>query len=134
MLVFSRRLSALLLTLALSAANAAVCAGWMPTPEARMACCAEGETCPMHKSDSPNSNSAQTVSQAEADSCCAASEDDQSSQSSSTFASTISLAVIGTPRPLPIASDIAMRAAGSAAVPLPPRHVPKHVLLSVFLV
>jgi hypothetical protein len=88
----------------------------------------------MHKSDSPNSSSARTVSQAEADSCCAASEDDQSSQSSSTFASTISLAVLGTPSPLPTAFDVATRAAGRAAVPVPPSHVPKHVLLSVFLV
>jgi hypothetical protein len=112
----------------------AVCAGWMATPEARMACCADGEACPMHKSDSTNSASTQRVSQAEADSCCAASEDDQSSQSSSTFASTISFAVLGTPSPLPTASDVATRAAGRDAVPLPPSHVPKHVLLSVFLV
>jgi hypothetical protein len=27
-----------------------------------------------------------------------------------------------------------MHAAGRAAVPLPPSHVPKHVLLSVFLI
>jgi hypothetical protein len=88
----------------------------------------------MHKSDSPNSNSAPTVSQAEADSCCAASENDRSSQSSSTFASTISPAVLGTPRALPAVPDVAVRPAGTAAVPLPPSHVPKHVLLSVFLV
>jgi hypothetical protein len=133
-LILSRRLSALLVTLALSAGNVAVCAGWMATPEARMACCSEAGPCPMHKSDSPNSNSSQAVSQAEADSCCAASEDDQSSQSSSTFASTISVAVLGTPSQLPTASDVAPRAASRAAVPLPPSHVPKHVLLSVFLV
>ena len=128
------RLVAVALSLPLLASNVAVCAGWMATPEARMACCTENGTCPMHKSDSPNSNSAQTVSQAAADSCCAASEGDRSSQSSSRFASTISLAVLDTPSPLPTISDIAMRAAGRAAVPLPPSHVPKHVLLSVFLV
>jgi hypothetical protein len=133
-LILGRRLSALFLTLALAATQAAVCAGWMTTPEARMACCSEGGACPMHKSDSPNSSSAQTVSQAEADSCCAASEGDQSSQSSSTFASTISLAVLGTPSPLPTVADVAVRPARTAAVPLPPGHVPKHVLLSVFLV
>ena len=34
------RLAALVITFGLVAGNAAVCAGWMPTPEARMACCA----------------------------------------------------------------------------------------------
>ena len=134
MLILSRRLSALLLTLALAASQAGVCTGWMATAEARMACCANGETCPMHKSDSLDSNSARPVSQAEADSCCAASEREQSSQSSSTFASTISLAVLGTPTALAPAPAVAVPANGSAVVPLPPSHVPKHVLLSVFLV
>ena len=40
-----QRLAALALTLGLMAGNAAICAGWMPTPEARMACCAEGGEC-----------------------------------------------------------------------------------------
>jgi hypothetical protein len=133
-LILSRRLSALLLTIALAVSHATVCAGWLATPETRMACCSDGGACPMHKSESAYSNPAQSISQAEADSCCAASEGDQSSQSSSTFASTISLAVLGTPSPLPVAPDVAMRQAGTAAVPLPPSHVPKHVLHSVFLV
>ena len=88
----------------------------------------------MHKSDSPNSNSAQTVSQAQADGCCAASEDDQSSPSSSTFASTIPLAALGTSTPLSTLADVAVRPGGTATLPIPPSHVPKHVLLSVFLV
>ena len=88
----------------------------------------------MHKSESANSNSAQIVSQAEADSCCAASESGQSSQSSSTFAPAISLAVLDTSGPLSTVLPVAVHRAGTAGVPLPPRHVPKHVLLSVFLV
>ena len=40
--VFSRRLSSVALTLALLAGNIGVCAAWAATPEARMACCAEG--------------------------------------------------------------------------------------------
>ncbi len=47
-----QRLAALALTFGLMAGNAAICAGWMPTPEARMACCADGAECPMHKGDS----------------------------------------------------------------------------------
>lgn len=130
---FTRRFAALLMAVALALGNVAVCAGWMATPEARMACCSDEASCPMHKSDSPNSYSP-TVTQAEADSCCGASEGDQSSQSSSTFASTISLTVLGTPRPLTTAADVAVGPTGTAFLALPPSHVPKHVLLSVFLV
>jgi hypothetical protein len=131
---FSRRLSAVVLSLALLAGNLAVCAGWGATPDARMACCSKGGACPMHKSDSVDSNSTPAVSQAEADSCCAASEREQSSQSSSTFASTIPLAALDTSTALPTAPTVAMPANGSAVVPLPPSHVPKHVLLAVFLI
>ena len=99
-----------------------------------MACCSEGRSCPMHESDSTDSKSVRVISQAEADSCCAASEDDKSSQSSSTFASTLSLAALGTPTILPRSpAGAGQRAAGSAIVPPPPSHVPKHVRLSVFL-
>ena len=131
--MFVRGLS-VVLSLALSASNAVLCGGWMPTPEARMACCSDGGACPMHKPDSPDASSARAVSQSEADSCCAASEGEQSSQTGSTFASTISPAVLGSLRLVPAASDVVLRMAGRAAVPLPPSHVAKHVLLSVFLV
>ena len=66
----AKRLSALALALALMAGNAAVCAGWMSSPEARMACCSEGGACPMHRGSSHDSGS-DRVTQAQADSCCA---------------------------------------------------------------
>ena len=88
----------------------------------------------MHKADSLDPNSARAVSQAEADRCCAASEGDQSSQTSSTFASSMSLAVLGTPTLLPAAPAVDIGAARSAVLRLPPSHVSKHVLHSVFLV
>ena len=50
-----QRLSACVLTLALIGGNAAVCAGWMPSPEARMACCADGGKCSVHQDDSHRS-------------------------------------------------------------------------------
>src|SRR3954464_7671206 len=67
-----RRIAALVAALALVVGNVAVCAGWQATPEARMACCMDGTTCPMHKSDHHEHSSKQVVSQAQADSCCAA--------------------------------------------------------------
>src|SRR5262245_62287515 len=47
-----RRLAAMAAVLTLCVGNLAECAGWQPTPEARMECCANGTKCPMHKSES----------------------------------------------------------------------------------
>jgi len=61
-----QRLAALALAFGLVAGNAAaICAGWLPTPEARMACCADGVECPMHKGDSQRSGSARVLTQAQ---------------------------------------------------------------------
>ena len=130
-----RRLSALLLALALSAGNVAVCAGWLGTPEARMACCSEGGECPMHKGDSPSSGSARVLTQTQADSCCASSERENSSQSSPTFVAAITSAVLGPPIVLPLSVPALVLTDGwRTAAPTPTAPVPKHVLLSVFLV
>src|SRR5215207_7796516 len=91
-----RRLSTLAVVLALGAGNAAVCAGWLPTPEARMACCAEGGGCPMHKGESSRSGSFRVITQAQADSCCASSERESSNQSNPSFVASITPAVLGT--------------------------------------
>jgi hypothetical protein len=129
------RLSALVLSLVLLGGNLGVCTGWAATPEARMACCVDGESCPMHKGESHDSSETRVISQAEADSCCAASERQQSSQSAPSFITMASSAVLGAgvvlPAPVPslVASD-----AWRAAAPVPISPVPKHVLLSVFLV
>src|SRR5688572_15498837 len=128
-----QRLAALALTFALMAGNDAICAGWMPTPEARMACCADGCECPMHKSDSQGS-SERALTQAQADSCCALSEGENSNQFSPTFVAVITSAVLGDGIVLPanvpasVLSDGWRRSAPISATP-----VPKHLLLSVFL-
>ncbi len=127
-------MAALLLTVAISVSHAVVCAGWVATPEARMACCADGGACAMHTGAAQSSDSKHNVSQAEADSCCAAAEGDRSSPSAAAFASTISLAVLGSATPAILTIPASSRSAGSASPPPPPSHVPKHVLLSVFLV
>ena len=130
---FSKRLSAVLLTLALAAGQAGVCAGWMATPEARMACCSDDGPCPMHKSESEDGPT-RVVTQAEADRCCAASEHEDStpSQSNAAFFVTLAVALIPVPGLLP--APEAHAEIWRASVPIPTGHVPKHVLLSVFLV
>jgi DNA-binding transcriptional ArsR family regulator len=130
---FSRRLSAVVLVTALAAANAAVCAGWMPTPEARMACCSKG-ACPMHESDSDETSSRQVVSQAQADTRCASSERDDAAPSSSPFVLLVSLDAIRSPVQFVLPEAVAAFHASQTVVPLRGTHVPKHLLLSVFLV
>lgn len=128
-------LAALALTFGLVAGNAAICAGWMPTPEARMACCADGAECPMHKGDSHGSASDRVLTQAQADSCCASSERENSSQSNPTFVSGITAAVLGVGIVLPASVPaLVLSDAWRTSAPIPIAPVPKHVLLSVFLV
>jgi hypothetical protein len=129
-----RRLSALAAVLTLVVGNVALCAGWAATPEARMACCTDGD-CPMHQAESEHASSDHGTTQAQADTCCASSERQQSNQPVPTFVSAISSAVLGAgvvvPAPVPalVASD-----AWRIAAPIPIAPVPRHVLLSVFLV
>jgi hypothetical protein len=130
------RLSAVLLCFGLVAGNAAVCAGWAATPEARMACCADGRDCPMHKDKSDDSGSGRVLTQLEADSCCAASErENSSSPSTPTFVVAISFAVLGAGVVLPLSvPSLVLSDNWRTFSPLPTTPVAKHVLLSVFLV
>ena len=115
--------------------NLAVCAGWAATPEARMACCADDDTCPMHKGESHASGHQQVIPQAQADACCAASEGQHSNQSAPSFITVISSAVLGAgvvvPVPVPA---LVVTDAWRTVAPVPVAPVPRHVLLSVFLV
>jgi hypothetical protein len=132
---FVHRLSAALLCLGLIAGNAAVCAGWAATPEARMACCAEGETCPMHKGKSRDSGSERVFTQVEADNCCASSERQNSGPSTPTFVLAISFAILGPGVVLPASvPPLVLSDDWRTDSPVPTTHAPKHVLLSVFLV
>ncbi len=130
-----QRLSAVALSLALIAGNAAVCAGWAPTPEARMACCSEGGACPMHKGDSHSSGSERVVTQAQADNCCASSEREDSNQPNPTSVAAITGAILGPGIVLPASVPTLVLSDGwRTLVPIPAAPVPRHVLLSVFLV
>jgi hypothetical protein len=89
----------------------------------------------MHKGESSTDSLQQAVSQAQADSCCASSERDSSNQSNPTFVTSISSAVLGTGTVLPALIPALVLSDGWRTVaPIPTAHVPKHVLLSVFLV
>ena len=130
-----QRLAALALTFGLMAGNAAICAGWMPTPEARMACCADGGECPMHKGDSHRSGSGRVLTQVQADSCCASAEGQHSNQSNPSFVTAITAAVLGVGVVLPAnVPALVLSDAWRTSAPIPIAPVPKHVLLSVFLV
>lgn len=133
MVTFSRRLAALMLIATAAAGNAAVCEGWAATPEARMACCNDGQPCPMLKGRSEGS-ATQSVTQAQADSCCALSEQEQSGQSNQAFAAPVSSAVLGPGIVVPPAPPrLVVTDAWRTGTPVPSPPVSKHVLISVFL-
>ena len=132
---FSRRFSALLAALALVVGSPAVCAGWLPTAEARMACCVEGRVCPMHEGNDHSSGSAYVMTQVEADTCCMASQREPSTPSNPTLAAAISVNVLGPGTVLPaIVPALVLSGHWRAASPTPTTPVARHVLLSVFLV
>jgi hypothetical protein len=134
-LTVSRRLAALMLIATVAVGNAALCEGWAATPEARMACCNDGQPCPMHERRSDGSSEAQTVTQAQADSCCALSEQEQSGQSPKAFAAPVTSAVLGPGIVVPLAPPrLVLTDAWRTGPPVLSPPVSKHVLLSVFLV
>jgi len=107
----------------------------MPTPEARMACCADGGGCPIHKGDSHRSMSTRVLTQVQADSCCALSESQNSNQSNPSFVTAITAAVLGVGVVLPACVPaLVLSDAWRTSAPIRTAPVPKHVLLSVFLV
>src|SRR5262245_6914510 len=128
------RLSAVLLCLGLIAGNAAVCAGWAATAEERMACCDDGGTCPMHKSESRDAGSRRVLTQVEADNCCAFGRENSSS-STPTFVAAISSAVLEPGIVLPTSVPaLVLSDDWRTFSPIPTTPVPKHLLISVFLI
>lgn len=133
MVSFSARLAVVLVAVALAAGQPGVCAGWMASPEARMACCSDGGSCPMHKSER-EAGSTRIITQAEADRCCAASEQDDSAPAPSAAAFFIALGIVRSPVPALLPEPQAHMERWRALVAIPPPHVAKHLLFSVFLV
>jgi hypothetical protein len=129
-----RRVAALAAILALAVGNVAICAGWQPTAEARMACCMGDASCPMHKPEGHDHSAKNTVTQTQADSCCAASaQRRESSFATSTFASSGLIAFVPA-AVFSISTTIHAARDWRALVPLPVSSVPRHLLLSVLIV
>jgi hypothetical protein len=130
-----RRTAAMVVVLTLGASGWAECAGWQATPEARMVCCSSGD-CPMHGSTTPGSGSASVSAQAQADSCCAASEAGDSTPPVGAFSLSPSAALLSSTLATlaPLMAPRAPFGAWRTHLPLPVGQVPKHVLLSVFLI
>ncbi len=131
---FVTRLAAIVAMLTVSVGNLAVCAGWQATPEARMACCMNAASCPMHKPELHRPGSKRILRQAQADSCCAASSDPTQSSVAGTMP-VLTLATALPPRSdLVVAVPTLALQQWRALVPLPASPIPKHILLSVLLV
>jgi hypothetical protein len=89
----------------------------------------------MHKGDSHGSGLGRVLTQAQADSCCASSERKNSDQSNPSFVTAITAAVLGGGVVLPASVPaLVLSDAWRTTAPIPVAPVPKHVLLSVFLV
>jgi hypothetical protein len=89
----------------------------------------------MHKGESHHSGAGGSLTQAEADACCALSERDDSSPASPTFVAAVSVAVLGPGIVLPVSVPaLVLSDDWRADSPIPTPPIPKHLLLSVFLV
>ncbi len=89
----------------------------------------------MHKDHSDESGSRRLITQAQADACCAASEREQSNSSNPTAVTATSAAVLGVGVVVPATTPALVLTDGwrtDAPIHSPP--VPRHILLSVFLV
>jgi hypothetical protein len=85
----------------------------------------------MHKGESH----ATSMTQAEADNCCAVSERETSNSPIATVVTAFSIAVLGSGLVMPASVPALVRSdAWRTGSPLPTPPVPRHVLLSVFLV
>lgn len=124
-----RRLAAIAAIVSISAGSFGVCAGWHASAEARMACCVSGNSCPMHQSDSELGGTIVELTQADADRCCAAGE----GGGAGSVAASVAAPAGPVSHPVVIFEPpvVALDRAHTIAL-LESRHVPTHVLLSVF--
>lgn len=99
-----------------------------------MACCENEATCPMHAAKRHRQTTQAQVRQVDADNCCAASERSTSIPSTSAYAPHVTLAVLAILIPA-VGPDVAVfRENPTARIAVDVSPVPKHLLLSVFLI
>ena len=129
---FGARFALVLLALVTASVNLAVCDGWRSTPQARMACCAEGAACAMHPDGHGRNASHAAVSQASADACCASSHREDAPPSAvyalpAIALSLVTFQVLDVPTPSRLVT-------WEIDAPPPDSTVPRHLFLSVFLI
>jgi hypothetical protein len=88
----------------------------------------------MHERDSQHSGSHRAPTQVEADSCCASSEREDPGPSIPAFAAVTSLADLGSVVLPAMVPALVLTDDWRTSSPVPSRPVPRHLLLSVFLV
>jgi hypothetical protein len=131
-LTWLRRVAVVVLATGLVAGAWRPCAGWKPTAEARMSCCIRNGACSMHK---PSGNAAHAVhTQSDADACCAISDRQESQQPSFTVVLPPALAPLA--GVFAEAPSVPIRWVDSHRPPplLASRDLPRHLLLSVFVI
>jgi hypothetical protein len=127
------RLAALTMAIMIASGYLAECQGWLSTPEARMACCANEQECPIHKAGQHSLGSLR-ISQSDADRCCATSEHGESMPTS------VKASAIDGPALIPISLSGVLASPASLfdnlieRVSGPPISRSRHVLLSIFLI
>jgi hypothetical protein len=126
------RFAAVAILIVLPTTAWAQCAGWQSTAEARMECCAQEEQCPMHAGT--GASLTHTVTQQQADTCCALSERAPSTPSTSSQIAPATLALVSAPVAVVLPDFEPLRNAWQSFVPIAASPVPRHILLSVFLV
>jgi hypothetical protein len=127
-----RRIAVVVLTVGLVAGAWRPCAGWKPTREARMSCCVRNAACSKHKAADGGGHAAHR--QSDADACCAISERQDSSQPSLTIVLPPTfVALVGVFAAPP---SVPARRVDSGRPPpiLASRELPRHLLLSVFVI
>jgi hypothetical protein len=125
-----RHIASFLVIVGLGTSGLAECADRAISSAERMMCCSGG-ACPMHGSSEPGSPRA--VTHAQADQCCVVSSGHHAAPSAVVFS--LAAVVAGSfPTRESLAIPIVPFDAWRTHTPRPGRHVPRHVLFSVFLI
>ena len=99
-----------------------------------MACCADSGGCSMHPADEHSAHSIPEGNQSDADACCVASEWRDSTPSAKAFVPVVSLELAVSPVLASAPPTRTLFDLWHAPAPLDTSQVPKHLLLSVFLI
>jgi hypothetical protein len=124
----------LVAVIALTFSASLQCAGWQESAEARMACCAKETECPMHPASPDGSQGHRTVTQTQADTCCSLSEQSSSTSSASSHDSLYTLVALSTLSAVPLLGTAPVHHTWHAVTAISVVPVPRHLLLSVFLI